>query len=320
MLPALEVTDLVKTYAVRRGDPVRAADGVTFRAMPGEITAVLGPNGAGKTTTLEICAGLRDADSGSVTVLGIDRVAATASQSATLREKVGVMVQAGGLPQAPKAREVLTHVAHLYRTPADLGELTEALALDGVLETPVRHLSGGERQRVAVACALLGVPELAFLDEPSSGVDPHARRDTWALLRSQRERGCAVVLTTHHLDEAEQLADHVVIVDGGRVVAAGSVADLTRGFSLTVSSDDGARVASALERSVGGHLGGVTIDGDGVRAVADRSDAAFLGAVTRALDEDGLGSAGVSITRRSLEAVFLERTGRTILTAKGGER
>ncbi|HHW84521.1 MAG TPA: ABC transporter ATP-binding protein [Actinomycetales bacterium] len=320
MPPALEVSDLVKTYAVRRRDPVRAADSVTFRALPGEITAVLGPNGAGKTTTLEVCAGLRDADSGAVTVLGVDRLRATAAQSAQLREKVGVMVQAGGLPQAPRAREVLTHVSRLYHSPAPLDSLTEALAIGDVLDRPVRQLSGGEKQRVAVACALLGRPELAFLDEPSSGVDPHARRDTWALLRSQRARGCAVVLTTHHLDEAEQLADHVVIMDAGRVVAAGSVPELTSGYTLTLSADGGSRLGPVIERAAGAHLAALTIHDGGASAVVDRSDAAFLGGVTRELEAAGFGGADVSVARRTLESVFLERTGRTALTAQGGER
>lgn len=333
---ALEVTDLVKTYPVRRGTPVHAAAGVTFGAGPGEITAVLGPNGAGKTTTLEICAGLRTADSGEVTVLGVDRVNASALESARLRERVGVMVQAGGLPQAPRAGEVLRHVSKLYSNPADLKHLTRALDIDGVLGSPVRLLSGGERQRVAVACALLGRPELAFLDEPSSGVDPHARRDTWALLRSQRDRGCAVVLTTHHLDEAEELADHVVIMDAGRVVAAGSVPELTAGYTLTVepvSNDDAARVGQELARAVGGHLsvparttngvipvaseGGATAvrHDRGATVIVDCSDAAFLAHVSRELEGAGFGQAQVSISRRTLESVFLERTGRDAITA-----
>jgi len=313
---ALEVTDLVKTYRSRAGE-IRAADGVTFAAASGAITAVLGPNGAGKTTTLECCAGLRSPDSGTLTVLGRDRSRASAADDAWLREHVGVMVQAGGLPQAPPARAVLQHVAKLYPDPVDLGSLTRELTLDKVLDTPVRQLSGGERQRVAVACALLGRPSLAFLDEPSSGVDPHARRATWDLLRRERERGCAVVLTTHHLDEAEELADHVVIIDAGRVVAAGTVPELASGYTLTVDGvADPSRVLGALPRGAtdgsaepaAPHQGRVTV-------VVQRDDAAFLAGIVTNLVAAGEGGAHVAISRRTLESVFLERTGRDAITA-----
>lgn len=310
---ALEVTGLVKTYRTRGGE-VRAADGVTLSAAAGAITAVLGPNGAGKTTTLECSAGLRAPDAGSITVLGRSRVGTSAADDAWLRERVGVMVQAGGLPQAPPARAVLTHVSRLYDRPADLPTLIGELTLEKVLDTPVRQLSGGERQRVAVACALLGRPFLAFLDEPSSGVDPHARRATWDLLRAERERGCAVVLTTHHLDEAEQLADHVVIIDAGRVVAAGTVDELASGYTLQVASSDSARASQVLARAAGSTRAPV-IDHGTVSLIVDRSDAAFLAAVTRDLAEAGLGDAQVAISRRTLESVFLERTGRDAITA-----
>lgn len=312
MTNALEVEDLVKTYRSRKAE-IRAADGVSFTARAGAITAVLGPNGAGKTTTLECCAGLRSPDSGTIRVLGRER--STAADDAWLRENVGVMVQAGGLPQAPPARAVLTHVSRLYEKPADLNDLVRELTLEKVLDTPVRQLSGGERQRVAVACALLGRPSLAFLDEPSSGVDPHARRATWDLLREQREAGCAVVLTTHHLDEAEQLADHVVIIDAGHVVASGTVEELASGFTLTV---DGVRDPSRVRPLLPAGSSEATSADGRFSAIVTRDDAAFLADVTRALVDAGEGEAHVSIARRTLESVFLERTGRDAMTSGVG--
>lgn len=313
MTLALEATDVVKTYPRRRGLEVRAVDGVSFAARRGEITAILGPNGAGKTTTLECAEGLRTPDSGSLRVLGRERVGASPADDQWLRERVGVMVQSGGLPMSPSGRAVLTHVARLYRNPAPVDTLTERLAIADVLDSPVRRLSGGERQRLAVACALLGRPELAFLDEPSSGVDPHARRDTWDLLREQRAAGTAVVLTTHHLEEAEELADHVVIMNAGRVVAAGTVDELASGFTLTVAgAHDARRVAEVLP--------GAVVTGADATALVDANDVTFLAHLTRELERIGESSARVSVSRRTLESVFLERTGRTALTMDGGPR
>lgn len=302
VIPALDVNDVVKTYGGRR-----AVDGVSFAAQPGEITAILGPNGAGKTTTLECAEGLRAPDSGSIRVLGRERVGASPADDQWLRERVGVMVQGGGLPMSPTGRQVLTHVARLYSDPAPLPTLTERLALTDVLDSPVRRLSGGERQRLAVACALLGRPELAFLDEPSSGVDPHARRDTWDLLREQREAGTAVVLTTHHLEEAEELADHVVIVNEGRVVASGTVDELASGYTLTITGLQQPGQVSLL-------LPGARVTGSAATALVPTNDVAFLAHLTSELGLRGEQDAHLTISRRTLESVFLEKTRRTALT------
>lgn len=321
-MAVLEVHQLVKSYPVRRRKRIWAVDGVDFRAEAGEITAVLGPNGAGKTTTLEICTGLRRADSGQVTVLGRDRLRASGADSAWLRERVGVMVQGGGLPLSATGRRLLRHLTRLYPAPADAAAFTRALGLERALDTPIRRISGGERQRLALACALLGVPELAFLDEPSSGVDPHARRDTWALLRAERERGCGIILTTHHLDEAEELADKVVIVDSGRVVAAGTVAELASGFDLTITWDEeipggSAIAAGVVERAGAAHLLSAPVFSYGrVQAILAHSDAAFVAYLAGALAEVGLGAATVTIRRRTLESAYMEHTGRDAITAE----
>ena len=302
-MDALSVTGLAKSYGA-----MRAADGVTFSAGAGRITAVLGPNGAGKTTTLECCEGLRVPDTGEVVVLGRPR--RSAADDRWLRERVGVMVQQGGLPMAPTPRQVLTHVATFYRTPAEADRLVDALSLGGSLDTPIRRLSGGQRQRVAVACALVGTPELAFLDEPSSGVDPHARRETWTLLREQRARGCAIVLTTHHIAEAEELADHVVVMDRGRVVAVGSVAELASGTQLTLANlSDPGRAAGVVARWATPH-----VDPDGVvTATLERSDVRLARDLADALGAAGEGGAGLSLSPRTLESVYLAitRTGET---------
>ncbi len=292
---ALSVTGLRKSY----GSKV-AVDSLTFSAAAGRITAVLGPNGAGKTTTLECCEGLREPDDGEIVVLGRSRRTPTDDQ--WLRERVGVMVQQGGLPMAPTPRQVLGHVASFYPTPADLDHLVAALSLADAMDTPIRRLSGGQRQRVAVACALVGRPALAFLDEPSSGVDPHARRESWALLREQRDRGCAIVLTTHHLAEAEELADHVVVMDQGRVVAAGTVDELASGTRVALAGlAEPARAAAIVSR-----WGSPAISPDGeVSVVVDRSDVGFARELTEALAAAGEGAASLTFARRTLESVYL---------------
>lgn len=297
---ALVVTGLTKRYGSRR-----AADGVSLTAPAGRITAVLGRNGAGKTTTLECCAGLRTPDAGEILVLGRPRIR---GNDQWLREHVGVMVQQGGLPMAPTGRQVLRHVASLHRHPADVTRLVGALALDDALDSPVRRLSGGQRQRLAVACALVGRPRLAFLDEPSSGVDPHARREAWGLLREHRDAGNAVVLTTHHIAEAEELADHVVILDAGRVVAAGSVPALASGHTLTLTGlADPPRAAAVLARH---GRPGVAADGT-VTAHLATADVATARDIAEALAAAGESRASLTLARRTLESVYLDLTRET---------
>jgi ABC-2 type transport system ATP-binding protein len=215
---AVEITDLVKQYAGRV-----AVDGLDLTAPLGEVTAVLGPNGAGKTTTIEICEGFRRADRGTVRVLGRDPQA----DHDALAPRVGVMLQSGGIYPGARAGEMLTLLASFAAHPLDIGTLLDRVGLARVARTPYRRLSGGEQQRLSLAMAIVGRPELVFLDEPTAGLDPHARRAAWALVEDLKAAGVSVVLTTHHLDEAEQLADHVVIVDRGRVVASGTPAELT---------------------------------------------------------------------------------------------
>ncbi|HEY7720211.1 MAG TPA: ABC transporter ATP-binding protein [Pedococcus sp.] len=223
MPPAVDVRDLRKQFG-----SVVALDGVTWQAEAGRVTAVLGPNGAGKTTMVECCEGLRQPDSGTLRVLGADPWQSPSEH----RARVGVMLQDGGLPNAARPLALLEHLARLYSAPRPVRQLAELLGIDRFAQTPVRRLSGGQRQRVALAAALVGAPDVVFLDEPSAGLDPHARLDVWDLVRSVAADGAAVVLTTHSFEEAERIADEIVIVAAGRVVAHGTLSELTTGRSL----------------------------------------------------------------------------------------
>jgi ABC-2 type transport system ATP-binding protein len=216
--PAVEVVDLTMRYAGRA-----VVDGLSMVAPAAAITIVLGPNGAGKTTTIETAEGFRAPHAGTVRVLGLDpQVDAVA-----LAPRVGVMLQSGGVWPSLPARAMLAHVARLHARPLPVDPLLERLGLTQVAGTAYRRLSGGEQQKLALACALVGRPELVFLDEPTTGLDPASRVATWQFLRDLRDAGVSVVMTTHLLDEAQALADHVVVIDRGRVAAAGSVEQLT---------------------------------------------------------------------------------------------
>jgi ABC-2 type transport system ATP-binding protein len=222
---AVELSAVTKRYR-----QVHALDELTFSAAVGRVTALLGPNGAGKTTTVELCAGLRRADAGTVRVLGVD----PARDRDRLRPRLGVMPQpagsgAAGVYPSARPRETLRLFAALYADPQPVEPLLDHLGLTKVADTAWRQLSGGEQQRLSLALALVGRPELVFLDEPTAGLDVHARRATWSLIETLRAAGVTVLLTTHAMDEAERLADDVVIIDRGRVVATGTPSELTRG-------------------------------------------------------------------------------------------
>jgi len=220
---AVTVRDLAKRF----GANTALAD-MTWAARHEQVTAMLGPNGAGKTTTIECAEGLQRPDSGEVRVLGADPWQAGADH----RARVGVMLQDGGLPNGTKPVRLLRHLAAFHQSPADVDALVDRLGIGDFSGTTVRRLSGGQRQRVALAAALVGRPEVVFLDEPTAGLDPHARLEVWDLVRETRDSGCAVIVTTHSFEEAERLADHIVIVNRGHVAAQGSLAELTAERSL----------------------------------------------------------------------------------------
>ncbi len=209
---------------MRYGDKTAVA-GLSLTVPHGSITAILGPNGAGKTTTLETCEGFRRPQDGRVRVLGLDPW----RERTALMPRIGVMLQGGGAWSGVRAEEMLRHLASFYAHPQDVGLLMDRLSLHECGRTPFRRLSGGQQQRLGLAAALIGRPEVIFVDEPTAGLDPHARRSTWAVLEEVRAAGVTVVLTTHYLEEAEQLADLVHIIDHGRLVRSGTPAELTDG-------------------------------------------------------------------------------------------
>lgn len=209
---------------VRYGDLV-AVDGISFTADAGAVTTVLGPNGAGKTSTIEVCEGYRRAAAGTVRVLGID----PHGHQRQLGGRVGAMLQEGGVYPSARVLDTVRHYCRLYDRGADAAALVEQVGLADRAKATWRRLSGGERQRLSLALALAARPEVAFLDEPTSGVDLHGRQAIREIVRSLAEGGCAVLLATHELDEAERLADRVLIFDGGQVVADGTLAELRRG-------------------------------------------------------------------------------------------
>ena len=223
MTAAVTLSDLHRAFG-----PVTALDGLTWSAPTGKVTAVLGPNGAGKTSAVECAVGLGRADSGVVEVLGVQPWNAPAGH----RARVGVMLQAGGLPNGTKPMRLLHHLARLYDDPADVESVARSLGVTDFASTTVRRLSGGQKQRLAFAAALLGRPEVLFLDEPVAGLDPHGRLDVWDLIHEQRDAGVTVVVTTHSFEEAERLADHLVIMNAGRTVAEGTLDEVTAGRSL----------------------------------------------------------------------------------------
>jgi ABC-2 type transport system ATP-binding protein len=242
MAPAVECSDLV----VRYGD-LRAVDGLSLSADNGEVVALLGPNGAGKTSTMETLEGYRRPESGSVRVRGLDPVA----DHRALVSHVGVMLQRGGVYPVLGPRRVLELFARYYPDPEDPAALLDAVSLTAVARTPWRHLSGGEQQRLSLALALVGKPDVILLDEPTAGVDPEGRGAVRSVIAEQRARGACVVVTTHELAEAERLADRVVIVRAGRVLAEGSPGSLDAGApaSLRFSTSrpiDPAALSAAL--------------------------------------------------------------------------
>ncbi|MFJ9177729.1 ABC transporter ATP-binding protein [Streptomyces sp. NPDC102360] len=301
--PVVHITGLVKRYGTKT-----AVDGLDLTAAPG-ITAVLGPNGAGKTTTIETCEGYRRPDSGTVRVLGLDPV----KQASALRPRIGVMLQSGGVYSGARADEMLRHIAKLHAHPLDVDALIERLGLGSCGRTTYRRLSGGQQQRLALAMAVVGRPELVFLDEPTAGLDPQARHATWDLVRDLRADGVSVILTTHYMDEAEQLADDVAIVDAGKVITQGSPEQLCKGGAentLRFSGRPGLDVASLL-KALPADAAAVELTPGSYR-VSGKVDPQLLATVTSWCAQHGVMPDRISVERHTLEDVFLEMTGKEL--------
>ncbi|NDK92283.1 ABC transporter ATP-binding protein [Gordonia desulfuricans] len=302
--PALRVEGLVKSFGDRT-----AVDGLDLELAPGSLLALLGPNGAGKTTTVEICEGFQSADAGTVRVLGLD----PRRENDELRRRIGVMLQGGGAYPGARAEEMLRLCAAYSADPLDPDWLLDALGLVDAARTPFRRLSGGQQQRLSLACAIVGRPEMVFLDEPTAGLDAHARLVVWEIIDRLRGDGVSVLLTTHLMDEAEELADHVVIIDRGRVVADGTPADLTsRGAEneLRFTAPRGLDLSLLRLALPEGYLCSEPTPGNYL--VAGAIVPQIPATVTAWCARINVLATDLRVETRSLEDVFLDLTGRAL--------
>ncbi|OFN76398.1 ABC transporter ATP-binding protein [Corynebacterium sp. HMSC074E01] len=296
---ALVLDNVIKTY----GD-VNAVNGLSFRANYGEILCLLGPNGAGKTTTIEMCEGFKKPTSGHIEVLGLD----PARNPDAVRSRIGIMLQGGGSYSGIKVKEMLELSASYNENPLDPEWLLDTFGLRGVAKNSYRRLSGGQQQRLSLALAIIGRPELVFLDEPTAGMDAQSRLAVWDLIRSLRADGVTVILTTHLMDEAEALSDHVVIIDHGRLVASGTAASLTETTDIPqLNFDTATPVDLEALREEG-------ISAEAIRPLHYRLTSTVSPAVIADL-ATGLAAQNVVLrnlhtSHRNLEEVFLDLTGR----------
>lgn len=293
----------------KRYGSITAVSNLDLDVHDAEVMALLGPNGAGKTTTVEMCEGFVRPDAGSIEVLGLDPI----TDNARLRARIGVMLQGGGGYPAARAGEMLDLVASYAANPLDPHWLLDTLGLTEAARTTYRRLSGGQQQRLALACALVGRPQLVFLDEPTAGMDAHARVLVWELIDALRRDGVTVVLTTHHLKEAEELADRLVIIDHGVTVAAGTPAELMRSGAkdqLRFTAPprlDLSLLASALPE---GYQATELTPGEYL--VEGPVDPQVLATVTAWCAQIDVLATDMRVEQRSLEDVFLDLTGRKL--------
>jgi ABC-2 type transport system ATP-binding protein len=308
--PAVVVDGLKKAYGANL-----AVDGLSFTVAAGEVFGLLGPNGAGKTTTVETLEGYRAPDAGAVGVLGLDPV----RDHRKLTPRMGVMLQDGGLYPGIRPLEALRLFAAYYDDHEDPETLLDLVGLRPVAGTLVRRLSGGQKQRLSLALALVGRPEVVFLDEPTAGMDPHARLTTWEVVVGLKERGSTVILTTHAMDEAERLCDRVAIIDGGHLVALGTPGDLTRSagggetrFTAAPGLDTAGLAAALLLAPAA-----VAESKPGEYLVHAAPSPELVAALTAWLRDHGVALGDLRAGRRTLEEVFLRVTSEP--STAGGE-
>ena len=293
---AIVVKDLKKSY----GDFI-AVNEISFEVLSGEIFALLGANGAGKTTTLEILEGHRNRTSGDVTVLGYD----PGKKEQNMSMRVGIVLQETGIEPYLKVEEVLKQFSGFYNNPRNITEVIEATGLKDQIKTPVRKLSGGQRRRVDVALGLIGDPDLIFLDEPTTGFDPSARRDAWSMISNLKSLGKTVILTTHYMDEAEYLSDRIALMVHGKIERMGTTRELINSESNTTIefslSDTNKLLPEAITRIA-------EINGNLVSIITN-SPTGILGELTHWAIENSLELDDLSVRRSSLEDLFLKVVG-----------
>ena len=297
--PALSLTNVVKSFGTKT-----AVAGLNLEARPGAVLALLGPNGAGKTTTIEMCEGFINPTSGDISVLGLN----PATHPEQVRERIGIMLQGGGSYNGARVAEMLHLSASYNADPHDPDWLISLLGLDGVRNTAYRRLSGGQKQRLSLAMALISRPEIVFLDEPTAGMDAQSRLAVWELIRALRRDGVTVILTTHMMDEAEALADDVVIIDHGNVVAQGTPAELTAGEGTE-------ELAFATDRDL--DLGALGVPGAIMTRplhyrVSTSATPNLVADVANGAAAQGVLVRSMTVTHRNLEDVFLDITGREL--------
>ncbi len=299
----IRVEALRKTY----GELV-AVDGVSFVVRAGEVFGLLGPNGAGKTTTVEVLEGLRKADSGAVTVLGVDAI----RHPDELRSRIGVSLQTAALYPKLNVVEVLELFRGFYPSGRPVDELVELMDLGEKRKTRTQDLSGGQRQRLSVALALVNDPELIFLDEPTTGMDPAARRALWDVVLGLKTRGRSILLTTHHMEEAEVLCDRLAIMDHGKILEAGTVDELvSRRFHERAVRFDA--IDGLTDEQLGAYPGVTSVKHEGGAVLLYTRDVPdTIGAVLAATDRLGVDPANLAVRRATLEDVFLDLTGRAL--------
>jgi ABC-2 type transport system ATP-binding protein len=299
----IRVDALRKTY----GDLV-AVDSVSFEVRPGEVFGLLGPNGAGKTTTVEVLEGLRQPDSGEVSVLGVDAI----RHPDELRSRIGVSLQTAALYPKLNVVEVLELFRGFYPSGRPVDELVELMDLGEKRKTRTQELSGGQRQRLSVALALVNDPELVFLDEPTTGMDPAARRALWDVVLGLKRRGRSVLLTTHYMEEAEVLCDRLAIMDHGRILESGTVDELvSRRFHERAVRFDA--IEGLADDQLAAFPGVTSVKHEGgAMLLYTRDVPGTIGAVLAATERLGIEPANLAVRRATLEDVFLDLTGRAL--------
>ncbi|MEV5710724.1 ABC transporter ATP-binding protein [Actinoallomurus sp. NPDC052274] len=300
-MPVIDVRNLHKRYGAKV-----AVEDVSFAVEEGEIFGVLGPNGAGKTTTVECVAGLRAPDRGTVSVLGLD----PRRDRVELTRRLGMQLQESRLPDKMKVREAVELYASFHDRPADPGRLIDELGLADQRDTRFGRLSGGQQQRVSIALALVGNPQVAILDELTTGLDPQARRDTWQLIEDVRDRGVTIVLVTHFMEEAERLCDRLAVIDGGRVIAV----DTPAGLVSRVAPEQRVRFrpSSPLDDRLLQDLPEVrTVTKTGGQVVVTGTDG-LVQAVTSVLARNHIIAADLRVEQSSLDDAFIALTGRPL--------